>query len=283
MSLVVNKAKLMEIINEELQKVVAEGAFGGAAGPGTPEYEKHQAALRGEEPEESPPEAPARPIKWPGPQGPEISSTGQVALPLKSKTPAGALQHSTILQIPEPTGVRKTGHTVTADANAPTVAMPGATSAMPGGQAPKDRPPGSAVMVGTPDQWVKGFKKDAQFAQAVLDEFPGGDIELLKLLAQPGGADKAKELVRAAKADAQKPMGRFKSLLQRLVSEELELYLQEIQEQQLKEVYSDKQRRWACAQASKPAGKRKKSLSKKEADEMCKGPKLKPKKKGKKK
>ena len=68
-----------------------------------------------------------------------------------------------------------------------------------------------------------------------------------------------------------------------MVSEELELYLREIQEQQLKEVYSDKQRRWACAQASKPAGKRKKSLSKKEADEMCKGPKLKPKKKGKKK
>ena len=39
---------------------------------------------------------------------------------------------------------------------------------------------------------------------------------------------------------------------------------------ELDEVYSQKQRRWACAQKDKPAKKRKKSLSKKEADEMCK-------------
>jgi hypothetical protein len=88
---------------------------------------------------------------------------------------------------------------------------------------------------------------------------------------------------RAAKADARKPKGRFRNWLNKMVSEELELYVQELQEQRLEEVYSDKQRRWACAQASKPSGKRKKSLSKKEADEMCKGPILKPKKKGKKK
>ena len=40
----------------------------------------------------------------------------------------------------------------------------------------------------------------------------------------------------------------------------------------LQEVHSDKQRRWACAQADKPASKRKDSLSKKEAEEMCTGP-----------
>ena len=80
-----------------------------------------------------------------------------------------------------------------------------------------------------------------------------------------------------------KPLDRFRNLLKRMVSEELESYIQELQEQHLEEVYSDKQRRWACAQANKPAGKRKKSLSKKEADEMCKGPKLKPKSKRKKK
>ena len=47
----------------------------------------------------------------------------------------------------------------------------------------------------------------------------------------------------------------------------------------LEEVYSDKQRRWACAQADASSDKRKKGLSKKEADEMCKGPTLKPKSK----
>ena len=61
--------------------------------------------------------------------------------------------------------------------------------------------------------------------------------------------------------------------LGQMVKEEIEAYLEE--------VYSDKQRRWACAQANKSAGKRKKSLSKKEADEMCKGPKLKSKRKNK--
>jgi hypothetical protein len=40
----------------------------------------------------------------------------------------------------------------------------------------------------------------------------------------------------------------------------------------LYEVHSDKQRRWACAQADKPASKRKKSLSQEEAEEMCTGP-----------
>jgi hypothetical protein len=63
--------------------------------------------------------------------------------------------------------------------------------------------------------------------------------------------------------------------IEEIIREETQAYLEE--------VYSDKQRRWACAQANKPAGKRKKSLSKKEADEMCKGPKLKPKSKRKKK
>ena len=47
---------------------------------------------------------------------------------------------------------------------------------------------------------------------------------------------------------------------------------------ELDEVYSQKQRRWACAQKDKPAEKRKKSLSKKEADEMCKSKELKKKK-----
>ena len=47
---------------------------------------------------------------------------------------------------------------------------------------------------------------------------------------------------------------------------------------ELDEVYSQKQRRWACAQKDKPAKKRKKSLSKKEADEMCKSKELKKKK-----
>jgi len=43
----------------------------------------------------------------------------------------------------------------------------------------------------------------------------------------------------------------------------------------LQEVYSKKQRAWACAQEDKPASQRKKSLSKKEAGEMCRGPMLK--------
>jgi nucleoid-associated protein YejK len=48
--------------------------------------------------------------------------------------------------------------------------------------------------------------------------------------------------------------------------------------EELDEVYSQKQRRWACAQKDKPAKKRKKGLSKKEADEMCKSKELKKKK-----
>jgi hypothetical protein len=40
----------------------------------------------------------------------------------------------------------------------------------------------------------------------------------------------------------------------------------------LYEVYSKKQRRWACAQKDKSAKSRKKGLSKKEAEEMCTGP-----------
>ena len=40
-------------------------------------------------------------------------------------------------------------------------------------------------------------------------------------------------------------------------------------ETSLKEVYSEDQRKWACWQASLPASKRKKGLSKKEAEEMC--------------
>ena len=38
---------------------------------------------------------------------------------------------------------------------------------------------------------------------------------------------------------------------------------------ELGEVYSEKQRRWACVQANLPTSKRQKSLSKKEAKEMC--------------
>ena len=38
----------------------------------------------------------------------------------------------------------------------------------------------------------------------------------------------------------------------------------------VKEVSSEKQRRWACAQKDKPAASRKKSLSAAEAEEMCK-------------
>lgn len=37
----------------------------------------------------------------------------------------------------------------------------------------------------------------------------------------------------------------------------------------VKEVYSEKQRRWACVQANLPADERAKGLSKKEAEEMC--------------
>ena len=44
------------------------------------------------------------------------------------------------------------------------------------------------------------------------------------------------------------------------------------------EVYSKKQRKYMCAQASKPASKRPKGLSKKEAQEMCRSKKLKKKK-----
>ena len=52
----------------------------------------------------------------------------------------------------------------------------------------------------------------------------------------------------------------------------------EAEVEELDEVYSQKQRRWACAQKDKPAKKRKKGLSKKEADEMCKSKELKKKK-----
>jgi hypothetical protein len=38
----------------------------------------------------------------------------------------------------------------------------------------------------------------------------------------------------------------------------------------LDEVYTDKQRRWACSQIDNPS-----NLTKKQAKEMCKGPKLK--------
>lgn len=41
---------------------------------------------------------------------------------------------------------------------------------------------------------------------------------------------------------------------------------------EISEVHSDKQRRWACAQADKAASERAKSLSKAEAEEMCSGP-----------
>ena len=49
----------------------------------------------------------------------------------------------------------------------------------------------------------------------------------------------------------------------------------------LYEVYSKRQRGWACAQERQPAKERKKGLSKKEASEMCRGP-MKKKKRGKK-
>lgn len=42
-----------------------------------------------------------------------------------------------------------------------------------------------------------------------------------------------------------------------------------LKSEELREVYSEKQRRWACVQANLPTNKRQKSLSKKEADEMC--------------
>tara|TARA_R110002020_G_scaffold200272_3_gene402406 strand:- start:177 stop:482 length:306 start_codon:yes stop_codon:yes gene_type:complete len=45
-----------------------------------------------------------------------------------------------------------------------------------------------------------------------------------------------------------------------------------IQQELYQEVYSEKQRRWACAQISKPASQRPEGLSKEEAEEMCKGP-----------
>ena len=45
----------------------------------------------------------------------------------------------------------------------------------------------------------------------------------------------------------------------------------------IEEVYSEKQRRWACAQLS-PGFKGKKSLTRAEAEEMCSGPMLKKKK-----
>ena len=42
----------------------------------------------------------------------------------------------------------------------------------------------------------------------------------------------------------------------------------------IQEVYSEKQRKWACVQAGLPAHKRQKSLSKKEAEEMCRDTKI---------
>lgn len=42
----------------------------------------------------------------------------------------------------------------------------------------------------------------------------------------------------------------------------------------IQEVYSEKQRKWACVQANLPANKRQKSLSKKEAEEMCRDTKI---------
>jgi hypothetical protein len=42
----------------------------------------------------------------------------------------------------------------------------------------------------------------------------------------------------------------------------------------IQEVYSEKQRKWACVQANLPANKRQKSLSKKEAEEMCSDTKI---------
>jgi hypothetical protein len=62
-----------------------------------------------------------------------------------------------------------------------------------------------------------------------------------------------------------------KSKLYQLIREELEEF-------GLEEVYSEKQRRWVCAQMNKPASKRAKGLSEKEAKEMCKSKQLKKKK-----
>jgi len=53
-----------------------------------------------------------------------------------------------------------------------------------------------------------------------------------------------------------------KSKLYQLIREELEEF-------GLEEVYSEKQRRWACAQMNKPASERTEGLSEKEAEEMC--------------
>ena len=47
--------------------------------------------------------------------------------------------------------------------------------------------------------------------------------------------------------------------------------LKKIIKEELNEVYSEKQRRWACAQMGDDF-KGERSLSKKEAEEMCKGP-----------
>ena len=47
--------------------------------------------------------------------------------------------------------------------------------------------------------------------------------------------------------------------------------LAEIVKEELNEVYSEKQRRWACAQTGDDF-KGERSLSKEEAEEMCKGP-----------
>jgi hypothetical protein len=66
-----------------------------------------------------------------------------------------------------------------------------------------------------------------------------------------------------------------KSQLQQIIKEELKIILAE---EELEEVYSKKQRKYMCAQASKPASKRPKGLSKKEAREMCRSKKLKKKK-----
>jgi hypothetical protein len=63
--------------------------------------------------------------------------------------------------------------------------------------------------------------------------------------------------------------------LKKIIKEELKIILAE---EELEEVYSEKQRKYMCAQASKPASKRPKGLSKKEAREMCRSKKLKKKK-----
>ena len=47
--------------------------------------------------------------------------------------------------------------------------------------------------------------------------------------------------------------------------------LKQVIKEELNEVYSEKQRRWACAQTGDDF-KGERSLSKKEAEEMCKGP-----------